>query len=61
MKNLVKNADGTFTVILHLKEEERKQLKKLAKSLGMNDFEAIKYAIQLVSWWSKNQIEPEEA
>jgi len=61
MKNLVKNADGTFTVILHLKEEERKQLKKLSKSLGMNDFEAIKYAIQLVSWWSKNQIEPEEA
>lgn len=60
MKNLVKNSDGTFTVILHLKEEERKQLKKLSKSLGMNDFEAIKYAIQLVSWWSKNQIEPEE-
>lgn len=61
MKNLIKSADGTFTVILHLKEEERKQLKKLSKSLGMNDFEAIKYAIQLVSWWSKNQIEPEEA
>ena len=61
MKNLVKNDDGTFTVILHLKEDERKQLKKLSKSLGMNDFESIKYAIQLVSWWSKNEIEPEEA
>ena len=59
MRNLVKNADGTFTVILHLKEDERKQLKKLAKSLNMNDFETIKYAVQLVSWWSKNLIEPE--
>ena len=59
MKNLTKNADGSFTVILHLKEEERKQLKKLARSLNLNDFETIKYAVQLVSWWSKNQIEPE--
>lgn len=59
MKNLTKNADGSFTVILHLKEEERKQLKKLARSLNLNDFETIKYAIQLVSWWSKNEIEPE--
>lgn len=49
-----------FTVVLHLKEDERKQLKKLSKSLGMNDFETIKYAVQLVSWWSKNRIEPEE-
>ena len=60
MRNLSKNDDGTFTVILHLKSDERKQLKKLAKSLGMNDFETIKYAIQLVSWWSKNKIEPGE-
>ena len=60
MRNLVKNADGTFTVILHLKEDERKRLKKLSKSLGMNDFETIKYAIQLIAWWSKNEIEPEE-
>lgn len=60
MRNLIKNADGTYTVILHLKEDERKRLKKLSRSLGMNDFEALKYAVQLVSWWSKNQIEPEE-
>lgn len=59
MRNLIKNADGTFTIILHLKEDERKRLKKLSRSLGMNDFESIKYAIQLVSWWSKNEIEPE--
>lgn len=59
MKNITKNSDNTFTVILHLKEDERKQLKKLAKSLGMNDFDTIKYAIQLVSWWSKNKIEEE--
>lgn len=59
MKNITKNNDNTFTVILHLKEDERKQLKKLAKSLGMNDFDTIKYAIQLVSWWSKNKIEEE--
>ena len=60
MKNITKNNDNTFTIILHLKENERKQLKKLAKSLGKNDFDTIKYAIQLVSWWSKNRIEEEE-
>lgn len=59
MRNLSKNADGTFTVILHLKEDERKRLKKLAKKLDLNDFETIKYSIQLVYWWSKNEIEPE--
>lgn len=48
-----------YTVVLHLKEDERKQLKKLGKALGKNDFETLKYAVQLVSWWSKNQIEPE--
>ena len=60
MKNISKNANGTYTVVLHLKEEERRRLKRLAKSLGLNDFESIKYAIQLVSWWSKNEIEPDE-
>lgn len=60
MKNLSKNADGTFTLILHLKEDERKCLKRLAKTMELNDFETIKYAIQLVSWWSKNKIEVEE-
>lgn len=59
MRNLIKNADGTFTVILHLKEDERKRLKKLSKSLNLNDFDTIKYAVQLVAWWSKNEIEPE--
>ena len=60
MKNISKNTDGTYTIILHLKEEERKNLKKLAKTMNLNDFETIKYAIQLVSWWSKNKIEGEE-
>ena len=59
MKSITKNPDGTFTIVLYLKEEERKRLKKLANSLDMNDFEAIKYALRLVSWWSKNEIEPE--
>lgn len=57
MKNITKNTNGTYTVILHLKDDERKQLKKLAKSLELNDFDTIKYAIQLISWWSKNKIE----
>ena len=60
MRNLIKNADGTYTVILHLKEDERKRLKKLSKKLDLNDFETIKYSIQLVSWWSRNEIEPEQ-
>jgi hypothetical protein len=60
MKNIYKNDDGTFTIILHLKEDERKCIKRLAKTLNLNDFEAIKYAVQLVSWWSKNKIEGEE-
>ena len=59
MRSITKNPDGTFTIVLYLKEEERKRLKKLANSLDMNDFEAIKYALRLVSWWSKNEIEPE--
>ena len=59
-KNIVRNEDGTWTVVLRLKEDERKQLKKLANKLGMNDFEAVKYSVQLVSWWSRNEIEPEK-
>lgn len=60
MKNLTKNSNGTFTIILHLKENERKCVKRLAKKMELNDFEVIKYAIQLVDWWSKNKIEGEE-
>lgn len=60
MRNLIKNPDGTYTVVLYLKEDERRTLKKLSKSLDMNEFDAIKYAVQLVSWWAKNRIEPEE-
>lgn len=60
MKNLTKNSNGTFTIVLHLKEEERKCIKRLAKKMDLNDFEVIKYAIQLVDWWSKNKIEGEE-
>jgi len=59
MKNLCKNPDGTFTMTLYLKEDERKRLKKLGKKLELNDFETVKYCLQLVSWWSKNEIEPE--
>lgn len=60
MKNLIKNLDGTYNINLHLKEDERKRLKKLGKSLGLNDFETLKYAVNLVYWWSKNKIEGEE-
>ena len=60
MKNLTKNDDNTYTVVLHLKQDERKRLKKLAKKLELNDFETLKYCVQLVSWWSKNEIEGEE-
>ena len=61
MKPIVKNEDGSYKLVLYLKEDERKRLKKLSEKVGLNDFETIKYAIQLVSWWSKNEIEPEEA
>jgi len=60
MKNIYKNSDNSYTIVLHLKEEERKNVKRLAKLMDLNDFETIKYAIQLVSWWSKNKIEEEE-
>lgn len=60
MKAISRNENGTYTVVLHLKEEERKQLRKLARYLNLNDFETIKYAIKLISWWTKNQIEPDE-
>lgn len=60
MKNIYKNTNGTFTIILHLTEDERKIIKRLAKTLDLNDFETIKYAVQLISWWSKNKIEAEE-
>ena len=49
-----------MTVILHLNKEERRTLKRLAKSLDMNDFDTIKYSMNLVAWWSKNKIEPED-
>ena len=60
MKNIYKNTDGTFTIVLHLKDEERRNVKRLGKMMNLNDFETIKYAIQLVSWWNKNKIEGEE-
>lgn len=61
MSKITENGNGTYTVVLYLKEDEMKRLKNLAKKLELNDFEAIKYCLQLVSWWSKNQIEPEMA
>ena len=59
MTNISKNQNGTYKVVLYLNEEERRRLKKLANKLDLNDFQTIKYAVQLVSWWSKNEIEPE--
>lgn len=60
MKNISKNEDNSYTIVLHLKQDERKRLKKLAKKLDLNDFETLKYCVQLISWWSKNEIEGEE-
>ena len=60
MKKISKLPNGTYMVALYLKEDERKQLRKLGKKMGMNDFEVLKYCLRLVSWWSKNQIEPED-
>ncbi len=60
-KNLTKNPDGSYAVIVYFNADERRALKKLARRLGVNDFEAVKYAIQLVEWWSKGKIEPEDA
>ena len=60
MRNIIKREDGTMTIVLHLNDEERRRLKRLSKSLKLNDFETLKYALQLVSWWSKNEIEPTE-
>ncbi len=60
MKNINKNEDNSYTIVLHLKQDERKRLKKLAKKLDLNDFETLKYCVQLISWWSKNEIEGEE-
>lgn len=59
MKNISKNQNGTYKVVLYLNEDERRQLKKLSDKLELNDFETIKYAMKLVSWWSKNKIESE--
>ena len=60
MKNIIKNPDGNYTVILYLKDDIHKKVRKLSKKLNMNEFDVIKYCIQLVSWWSKNEIEMDE-
>ena len=60
MRHIIKNDDGTMTIILHLNKEERSMLKRLGKTLEMNDFDVLKYAMKLVFWWSKGRIEPEE-
>ena len=59
MKPIIQNPDGTYTIVLYLKEDENKQMKKLAKKMELNDYDLIKYCLCLVSWWSKNQIEPD--
>ena len=61
MPNISQNPNGTYKVVLYLNEDEKRRLKKLARKLELNDFETIKYCLQLVAWWSKNEIEPEEA
>lgn len=60
MTNITKDDNGIYTIMVRLKENERRQLKKLGNTLNLNDFETIKYAINLVYWWSKNKIEGEE-
>lgn len=60
MTNITKDNNGIYTIMVHLKEDERRQLKKLGNTLNLNDFETIKYAVNLVYWWSKNKIEGEE-
>ena len=41
MKNITKNANGTYTIILHLKEEERKSIKRLAKTMNLTSITTI--------------------
>ena len=60
MRTITKTDRGTYSLVLYLKEDEFQTLRKLSETLGKNDFESIKYAIQLVSWWSQGQIEPEQ-
>ena len=60
MKNIRQNTDGTYSLHLYLKEAEHAELKQIAKAMRMNEFDALKYAIRLVNWWSKGQIEPSE-
>ena len=60
MTNITKDDNGIYTIMVRLKEDERRQLKKLGNTLNLNDFETIKYAVNLVYWWSKNKIEGEE-
>ena len=61
MRNISKNENGTYTVTLYLNDEERRRLKRLSKVFDSNDFDTIKHCLLLVSWWSKNEIEPETA
>ncbi len=59
MSNIKKRPDGTTTVVLFLTEDEKKRLTKLSKKLDLNEFDTMKYCLRLVSWWSRNEIEPE--
>lgn len=60
MSNIKKREDGTVKVTLFLRKQEHDWLRKLADKMDMNEFDALKYALQLVSWWSKNEIEPSD-
>lgn len=58
-KKIEQHPDGTCSLVLYLNDEDYKRMKKLADKMGLNDFDTIKYALRLVSWWSRNEIEPE--
>ena len=59
-KPIIKTDRGTYSLVLYLKEDEYRTLKDLSDVLKKNDYDTIKYAIQLVSWWSHGKIEPEQ-
>lgn len=59
-KKIYKTEQGTYAVNLFLKEDEYNCLQHLCSSIKMNEYDAIKYSVKLVDWWSNGEIEPEE-
>ena len=59
-KPIIKTDRGTYSLVLYLKEDEYRALKDLSDVLKKNDYDTIKYAVELVSWWSHGKIESEQ-